>query len=260
MKKLCLLPTHLFTMSIMIFALNGCGSDDNDATPATSKVSIRTMGPESPATLFFDEKVTVTYDYEVAEPEGIRIWIIPYTDGKISPKYSYSSSPLFTGKGTKEVSFSITSGDMTVVDQLKISIANADGTVPVSESFEPVDYTFMAPTNLVTITGYNPASPATLTSGDELKLDYNYNLFGVQSIKLDVSLLNEGKVVPASKTISPAFINGDASSQGTGGVTFQVTTDDEDVKIDQIRIFATDTGTNEVFYESILDVDYTYTK
>lgn len=131
--------------ALMIIAIFGCSkSDDGGAIPgsAENKVSLKSMSPLSPATLKFDEDVTITYDYEIAEPNGVRIWVQPYTNGQKSPKFSYTSSPLIKGKGSRTVVISVTSGETTVVDQLAIKIANADVSQTLLETFETVNYTF----------------------------------------------------------------------------------------------------------------------
>lgn len=135
---------QFFTAVLLVSVLAGCGKDKG-IDPADNKVTLLTLSPISPATLNFGDKVTITYDYEVVDPAGVRIWVQPYTNGSISPKYSYTSSPLFKDSGTKTVTISITSGDITVVDQLKITIANADGSEDISTRYETVNYTFKTP-------------------------------------------------------------------------------------------------------------------
>ncbi len=126
---------------VLLALIFGCSK--NDDPEAASKVTIVTINPQSPASLSFGQRVTISYDYEVLEPEGVRIWVMPYSDGLISPKYSYTSSPLFKGTGSRDVTFTITSGESEmVVDQLKIKIADSTGDVTILEYFETVDYTF----------------------------------------------------------------------------------------------------------------------
>tara|TARA_R110002049_G_scaffold15417_4_gene63047 strand:+ start:11794 stop:12267 length:474 start_codon:yes stop_codon:yes gene_type:complete len=125
-------------------AIIGCSkNDDGDTAAAINKVTIKSKSPNSPASIKFGEEVIINFDYEIADSNGGRIWVMPYTNGSISPKYSYTSSPLLTGKGTRAVMVSITSGtNAVVVDQLLIKIASSDGNQTVSESLETVDYTF----------------------------------------------------------------------------------------------------------------------
>ncbi len=131
-------------LPIAIFCLvsYGCANDqDNDRN---SGISITSFSPIFPETLKFKEFVVINYDYEVFETEGVRIWVMPYTNGKLSPKYSYTSSPLMKGSGSREVATTITSGNITKVDQLKLKIASADGSSTLNETFVPVDYTFVS--------------------------------------------------------------------------------------------------------------------
>ena len=138
LKKLMSQTSWLFLLLIPVF---GCNKNDDE--PVVSTVTIVTLNPQSPASLSFGQRVTISYDFEVLEPDGVRIWVMPYSNGTISPKYSYTSSPLFKGNGNREVSFTITSGDTEiVVDQLKIKIADSTGDNTISEYFETVNYTF----------------------------------------------------------------------------------------------------------------------
>lgn len=139
---------HKFSRIVMVLifitAITSCSkSDDETPAAAINKVAINSITPNTPASLKFDEEVIINYDYEIADPDGGRIWVQPYTNGDITPKYSYTSSPLLSGKGSRTVMISITSGaDSVIVDQLKLKIATADGKQTVSESFENVNYTF----------------------------------------------------------------------------------------------------------------------
>lgn len=132
----------LLAAILLLVVLAGCGTDSGNPDVPENNVIIRSISPQSPSSLVFKENVTITYDYEIDDPDGVRIWVMPYTNGSISPKYRYTSSPLFTGKGSRTVHISITSGETTVVDQLKIKIVTADQSETLSESFEEVNYTF----------------------------------------------------------------------------------------------------------------------
>ena len=134
------LTGKVLLVSVLVLIFNCCDKDDSDSD--TSNVTITSISPESPASLSFGQRVTIIYSYKVVEPEGVRIWVMPYTMGAISPAYSYTSSPLIRGTGTRTVGFSITSGDSTVVDQITIRIGTANGQETISEFNEEVKYTF----------------------------------------------------------------------------------------------------------------------
>lgn len=132
-----------FKTSLLLLLLTpifGCSKDDDKKV---STVTIVTLSPQSPASLSFGERVTITYDYDILEEDGVRIWVQPYTGGSITPNYIYTSSPLFQGKGSRNVTITVTAGESeVVVDQLIIKIADSTGDNTILEQFETVDYTF----------------------------------------------------------------------------------------------------------------------
>jgi hypothetical protein len=132
-------PLWLLLLATTFFS---CDKDDDDSKGA-STVTIVSLDPQSPASLLFGQRVTISYDYNILEADGVRIWVMPYSNGTTSPKYSYTSSPLFQGTGSRNVTFTITSGETEiVVDQLRVIIADPTGTQVISEYFETVSYTF----------------------------------------------------------------------------------------------------------------------
>jgi hypothetical protein len=150
----------MVTLITMVAILAGCSKEDDSVDPVnppadTTKddigvtVTVKNMVPESPAALKFGEDVEVTYDYDITRSDGARIWVFPYTNGNYTPQYKYELSPLYTGKGTKTVKFTVSEGDSVVVDQLRIQIGTGGytllGTVfwdPLEDLYETVSYTF----------------------------------------------------------------------------------------------------------------------
>lgn len=134
------LSRHIWLLLLLPTVIS-CNKDDD--AESVSTVTIISLDPGSPASLSFGQRVSITYEYNIIETEGVRIWVVPYTNGSISPRYSYTSSPLIKGTGSRDVTISITSGDSeTVVDQLLIRIADSTGNYLISEYFEAVSYTF----------------------------------------------------------------------------------------------------------------------
>lgn len=133
--------------SLLVFVCS-CSDDDGEGGVPENDIVIKSISPESPATLSHyqtssDDRVRINYDYNITHSEGARIWVRPYTDGSPSPGYLYSSSSVFNGKGSREVLISIEEDAGTVnVDQLKIIISNPDQTQDLVERFVEVDYTF----------------------------------------------------------------------------------------------------------------------
>jgi len=131
----------------LVLIINACSDDDEPSN--VNDIKITSISPESPASLHHYQTslvldyVIIDYDYTITNKDGARIWIQPYTEGEISDGYIYSTSSIFTGKGTRTVLVSIEeyAGEKNV-DQLRIIIVNPDGDT-LTERFIDVDYTFL---------------------------------------------------------------------------------------------------------------------
>ncbi len=125
----------------------GCGGDD-DGKPKTTEVEVVSMTPTSPASLKYyesatNDRVSVTFNYVVVEPEGVRIFVQPVSTAGGSGTIHYTPSSVFKDTGSKTVTVSVKSDQTSVlVDRIKILIKSADQTVTISEKFIEVSYTF----------------------------------------------------------------------------------------------------------------------
>ncbi|MFO8083122.1 MAG: fibronectin type III domain-containing protein [Desulfobacterales bacterium] len=107
----------------------------------TSITNIQTASP-SPASLEYNQRVNIAFDYSTAEAGGIRIFARPITNGALTPNYAASGSPLYpTGSGSGSGDFTITSGE-TTVDYVRFRITNDDQSVLLTEFLLPVQYAF----------------------------------------------------------------------------------------------------------------------
>jgi hypothetical protein len=137
----------IVTCSLLIFT-SSCGDEKGGGSVPENDIVIRSLSPDSPATLDHyemssNDRVKITYDYNITHVDVAQIWIQPYTDGSISPPYRYSPSTVFKGKGSRDVIVSI--GDdigKVHVDQLRIKIYNPVTKEDLRERFIDVDYTF----------------------------------------------------------------------------------------------------------------------
>jgi hypothetical protein len=113
--------------------------------------------------------------YRSGDPDEIRVFIRPFTDGTLSPHYAAHMSSVYpAGIGSGTGWFTITSGEVTV-DLLRFQVTNADQSVLLSEFYIPVEYHFNSgtdvdspPANLGCPTAYhmhqnypNPFNPVT---------------------------------------------------------------------------------------------------
>ena len=138
--------------SLLILPLiyfSNCSPED-DPAPNTNQVNIVSMDPTSPASLTYyqttstNDRVNISYNYQIAHPDGARVWVQPYTNGAKSEGFLYSKSSVLTGSGQRSVIISIDPDATSAihVDQLRIIMTDPDQNVDLLESFVDVDYTF----------------------------------------------------------------------------------------------------------------------
>lgn len=115
------------------------------ASPTPYEHSISNIQLDPPSGGFFIKtiQVEVTFDYTTAETEGVRIFVLPYTDGSLTPNYTSSESPLYpAGQGKGEGDFTIQSKGVTV-DQIRFKMTSADKSRVLYEFFISVNYSFI---------------------------------------------------------------------------------------------------------------------
>ncbi|MBR9999130.1 MAG: hypothetical protein KFF73_09170 [Cyclobacteriaceae bacterium] len=140
MKTIKILTNCLFIFA-MSFTLINCGNDEEE--PKGNFIKITSITPQSPASLNFNDYVNISYEYNIVDPDGARMWIIPQTGGANSPGYLYSSSGIFNGAGTRQVVISISDeDDPVIVDQLRVTMKNPDQSEELYEELIAVEYTF----------------------------------------------------------------------------------------------------------------------
>lgn len=111
----------------------------------SNSLSVNQLTPASTAKLNFGEEITISFNYTIAEPDGARIYIRPLTEGNLTPNYSASGSPVYSGEGNTTATFTVTSGK-TKIDQLRIQFYNATRSELLFEFYFPVNYNFSAAT------------------------------------------------------------------------------------------------------------------
>ncbi|MDY0110316.1 MAG: T9SS type A sorting domain-containing protein [Candidatus Krumholzibacteria bacterium] len=115
-----------------------------------------------PAVLDAEERVYVTCEYTTTEAGGVRIFLLPYTDGHSSPDYAVSGSPLYpTGTGTATNYFRISSGQVTV-DQVRYRMTTADQSATLLEIFRDHGPFFYGGPGFATPAGESPPRLAVL--------------------------------------------------------------------------------------------------
>jgi hypothetical protein len=117
-------------------------------TLSRNSISNISFSPASPASLDFDQKVNISFDY-VAN-ESVYIFARPMTKGSLTPNYAAHPSKLYPkGKDKGTGFFTITKGAV-IVDQVRFQMKDKDQTKVLFEKLVPVTYTFPKQTGGVT--------------------------------------------------------------------------------------------------------------
>lgn len=114
----------------------------------SQSISITDISPKSPAKLNFNQEVNITFQYEIPNAGGVRVFIRPMTSGRLTPNYAASGSSIYRGRGKETANFTIQSENVTV-DQLRVQVLSANQNEFIFEFFAPVDFTFSSPTYTV---------------------------------------------------------------------------------------------------------------
>ena len=117
-----------------------------------------TLEPGAPAILDTEERVDVYCDYVTTDPDGVRIYNFPWSQGAVNPYWMMGGSPLWYGTGTGNNFFSLSaSGEGSLVDQVGMDMRDADQTTIYLEFLVPA-WHFFGPSTVVT--GVETEQPA----------------------------------------------------------------------------------------------------
>jgi len=182
----------------------------------------------------------------------VRIFIRPMNGSELSDDYSASPSTLYTGSGTGAADFTITLGNDVHVDRLRLQVWNDDQTELLDEQFETVDYHFVS--TLVEITEISPSNTTTLLMGEKITAKFEFKTVVTDGIRIFVRPVTAGALSPNYVAhASPNFVTPTGTSMGDFTIN-QL----EAVHVDQVRIQAFNTDSNELLYENFVTVDYKY--
>ena len=239
----------VFTALIGLILL-ACSGDEK--APVIKEVTISSISPPSPATMLIGEKITVSFSYNTNIQKGVRIFIRPMNGSELVDDYSASPSTLYTGSGTGTADFTITLGNDVHVDRLRIQVWNDDETELLDEQFETVDYHFVS--TLVEITEISPSNITTLLMGEKITVNFKFKTVVTSGLHILVRPITAGALSPNYVAEpSPNYIAPTGTSMGDFTIN-QL----EALHVDQVRIQAFNTDSNELLYENFVTVDYNY--
>ncbi|MGD2185630.1 MAG: hypothetical protein PVI71_05865 [Desulfobacterales bacterium] len=100
------------------------------------------LSPSRPAILTYGENIQITFSYSTNHKGGVRIWARPMSEGKRSPNYSASGSPLYSKRsGSGKGHFTIKKGNV-LVDGIRFEIKTDKGKHLLYRTIVPVRYKF----------------------------------------------------------------------------------------------------------------------
>lgn len=193
------------------------------------------------ASFLHGEQVSTTFDYRAQHPGGILIFVRPITDGSLTPGYSASGSPLFTGAGSFTANFTINSGLNVRVDSLRVTILNADQSQLLSEFFIPVNWYW----STVKVTDFSLAGSNFAANGENRVVSFDYATSEASGVRIFPRPVTNGELTPSYGACgSPVFTgSGDndcnftinANNAHVDHVQFQATNEDQSQTLLEIR-------------------------
>ena len=100
------------------------------------------LSPSRPAILTNGENIQITFSYSTNHKGGVRIWARPMSNGKHSPNYAASGSPLYSNRrGSGKDYFTIDRGNV-LVDGIRFEIKTNKGGHLLYRTIVPVRYKF----------------------------------------------------------------------------------------------------------------------
>ncbi|MCK4411904.1 MAG: T9SS type A sorting domain-containing protein [Candidatus Eisenbacteria sp.] len=205
--------------------------------------------PASPNGRRNGEQVVINFEYQVYEPGGVRIYMMPYTDGSPTPNFSISSSPIYTGSGTGQNIFVIANGD-AVVDQLYCWTTGAYSSDVLSEYFVPINYYFGR--HVVRDPQLRVPSRAYFTTGHRDTLDLDYYTSEVSGVRITARPFSGGSSTPGGFYVGTGLL-----ATGSGSASCFIGCN-VDALIDGLQIKMTDASGAVTLMEWLLPVSLIY--
>ncbi|RMG27554.1 MAG: T9SS C-terminal target domain-containing protein [Bacteroidetes bacterium] len=224
--------TFLFALIFCLNAVTAWG---------LNSLCVTSVSPSSPAALQNGEQVEISFDYQIDEPGGARIFIRPTTGD-----YSASGSPLYTGSGSGTANFTISSGEV-VVEELRVRITNSDQSAVLFEYYVPVKLIFGP--NAARLK--NIPAKASFLLGEDATFDFDYAISQAGGARIFIRPYTNGSLTSSySASGSPNF-----SGSGTASANFTINSG-VNVKVDALRVRITNDDQSAILLEYFVPVEW----
>lgn len=192
------------------------------------------------------EQVDINFEYDASSiGEGVRIFIRPFTDGGLTPGYSASGSPVFTGTGTQITNFRINSGTNVRVDVLRVTVVNPDQTTTFQTFFIPVNWYW----STVKITDFDYGANNFFANGDNFNISYNYETTETNGVRIFPRPITNSNLTPGYGAC------GSSAYTGSGSTSCNFTINAGNQRVDHIRFRALTPDQTTTLLEFFLPVD-----
>jgi len=205
-----------------------------------------TFDPPWPCARLHNERVYTYFDYQTNESGGVRIFILPYTNGVPTPQWGVSGSPLYpAGSGSGNAYFMIMSGEQTV-DHVRYWMTNADQTQTLFEYFVPVNVHYAA--HAVRGIQLEHPSPAYFTINHHADMELPYTTTEPTGVRIWPMPYSGGSYTPGgANSGSPIWPVGSGVANGF------VTVTGGSAKVDQLYLLMRDAAQTQTLMEWFVD-------
>ncbi|HEX9091318.1 MAG TPA: hypothetical protein VF831_07500, partial [Anaerolineales bacterium] len=245
--------TQLSIFPVAAAPLDQHPETDALVAPGDHLVTGFSVTPDSPNILRTNQNVNLTFQYITNQPDGVRIFARPFTNGSLTPGYAAQPSPLYPmGSGNGDGWFTITSGTV-VVDQIRIQMLNSNQSVLLFETYLPVYYLFTDAADVVTNISLSPDTPNVLNFDQHVNLSFDYLTRQQSGVRIFARPFTNGALSP-NYAAHPSPVYPPGSGPGTGYFTITSGT----VVVDQVRIQMWDPDQTVLLFEAFLPVYFRF--
>jgi hypothetical protein len=175
------------------------------------------------------QNVNISFDYSVEEPGGTRIFARPFSNGSLTPGYGASGSPLYSGSGTANVFYNISSG-AGLVDEIRFQIFNADQSELLKEFWVPVDFHY-GQIGINNFTFSHDKDLASLLLDENFNITFDYKIDVPGGVRIFIRPMTHGSLTPGyGASGSPIF-----EGSGSKTVFFKINSG-KNVHVDALRV------------------------
>lgn len=215
------------TFSLLLYFL--LLTNTNNLHAQADICGIRLIPDNRVASFAFGEQVKIEFDYEVTEAGGARIFARPFSGGSLAAGYAASGSPLYSGNGTDDGTFTINSTEQ-IVDEIRIRVTNADQSTILREMWIPVEFHF-GESGVNNFSYSHDPKVASLLLGEQFEITFDYNANHAGGNRIFIRPFTDGALTPGyGASGSPSF-----SGTGTHTVNFAINSG-KNVQVDSLRV------------------------